>query len=356
MSNKWRNAQKRNSKSSITYAETGVDIQRATLAKSHIKKLARKTFTPGVLSDIGLFGALFRPDFSKLKIPILVSSVDGVGTKLKIAFMTGIHNTVGIDLVSHCVNDIVVQGALPMFFMDYIAAGRLDTDIIADVVKGLSTACEESQCALLGGETAEMPDFYSDGEYDLAGFIVGLADEHKLLGSNNVKEGDFLIGLPSSGLHTNGFSLVRKLFFEMGKFKPDKHIEELGRSLGEELLEPHRNYLPVLRELMQTDNLRAIAHITGGGIPGNLDRVLPPKLDAIVEEGSWEVLPIFKVIQSLGQIAQLEMYKTFNMGLGIILIVSPQRVDLVQEYLQSKDETYYLIGEVGQGNQKVSFK
>lgn len=356
MSNKWRDAQKRISKSSITYAETGVDIQRATLAKSHIKKLARKTFTPGVLSDIGLFGGLFRPDFSKLKIPVLVSSVDGVGTKLKIAFMTGIHNTVGIDLVSHCVNDIVVQGALPMFFMDYIAAGRLNTDIIANVVKGLSTACEESQCALLGGETAEMPDFYSDGEYDLAGFIVGIADQHKLLGSNNVKEGDFLIGLPSSGLHTNGFSLVRKLFFEMRKFKPDKHIEELGRSLGEELLEPHRNYLPVLRELMQTDNLHAIAHITGGGIPGNLDRVLPPKLDAIVEEGSWEVLPIFKVIQSWGQIAQLEMYKTFNMGLGIILIVSPQRVDRVQEYLQSKDETYYLIGEVCQGNQKVSFK
>ncbi len=340
----------------LTYASSGVDIQRANQAKERIKKLARETFTPEVASDIGLFGALFRPDFSRLQIPVLVSSVDGVGTKLKIAFMTGIHDTVGIDLVSHCVNDILVQGALPLFFMDYIAAGRLDPGVIEAVVSGLASACKESRCALLGGETAEMPDFYSQGEYDLAGFVVGVADQAKLLGPERVSQGDLLIGLPSSGLHTNGFSLVRKLFFEREKLSPGARIEEVGRSLAEELLEPHRNYLAVLRELIQADDLHAAAHVTGGGIPGNLDRILPSHLDAVVEEGSWEVLPIFRVIRSLGGIAQMEMYRTFNMGLGAILVVSPQRLDRVQGYLQNRNEPYFLIGEISQGNRKVRFQ
>ncbi len=356
MSDKSRSSEKASPQSELTYAGAGVDIERAEQAKRRIKQLARSTFTAEVASDIGLFGALFRPDFSRLQVPVLVSSVDGVGTKLKIAFMTGIHDTVGIDIVSHCVNDILAQGALPLFFMDYIAAGRLEPHVIEAVVKGLARSCRESRCALLGGETAEMPDFYSDGEYDLAGFVVGVADQAKLLGPDRVHRGDLLIGLPSSGLHTNGYSLVRKLFFEMEKMSPADHLQEVGRSLGEELLEPHRNYLPLLRELIQTDDLHAVAHITGGGIPGNLERILPPDLDALVEEGSWQALPIFRLIRRLGKIRQREMYRTFNMGLGAILAVSKQRVDRVQEYLQHRGEKYFLIGEISRGAQQVHFR
>ncbi len=356
MSEESQSSKEASPQSGLTYADAGVDIERADQAKRRIKELARSTFTAEVASDIGLFGALFRPDFSRLQIPILVSSVDGVGTKLKIAFMTGIHDTVGIDIVSHCVNDILAQGALPLFFMDYIAAGRLEPNVIEAVVSGLAAACRASRCALLGGETAEMPDFYSDGEYDLAGFVVGVADQAKLLRPEGVERGDLLIGLPSSGLHTNGFSLVRKLFFEMEKMSPGDHLQEVSRSLGEELLEPHRNYLPVLRELIQTDDLHAVAHITGGGIPGNLERILPPRLDALVEEGSWQVLPIFRLIRSLGQVSQKEMYRTFNMGLGAILAVSQPRLDRVQEYLQQRGEKYFLIGEISRGTQRVRFQ
>ena len=356
MSEEGQSSKKPSQKPGLTYAGAGVDIERADQAKRRIKELARSTFTAEVASDIGLFGALFRPDFSRLQIPVLVSSVDGVGTKLKIAFMTGIHNTIGIDIVSHCVNDILAQGALPLFFMDYIAAGRLEPNVIEAVVGGLAAACRESRCALLGGETAEMPDFYSDGEYDLAGFVVGVADQAKLLGPDRVERGDLLIGLPSAGLHTNGFSLVRKLFFEMAKMSPGDHLPEVGRSLGEELLEPHRNYLPVLRELIQADDLHAVAHITGGGIPGNLERILSPNLDALVEEGSWQALPIFRLIRSLGQVSQKEMYRTFNMGLGAILAVSQLRFDRVQEYLQHRGEKYFLIGEISQGTQRVHFQ
>ena len=356
MSEESHSSQEASPQSGLNYAGAGVDIERADQAKRRIKELARSTFTAEVASDIGLFGALFRPDFSRLQIPILVSSVDGVGTKLKIAFMTGIHDTVGIDIVSHCVNDILAQGALPLFFLDYIAAGRLEPNVIEAVVSGLAAACRESSCALLGGETAEMPDFYSDGEYDLAGFVVGVADQSKLLGRDRVERGDLLIGLPASGLHTNGFSLVRKLFFEMEKMSPGDHLQEVGRSLGEELLEPHRNYLPVLRELIQTDDLHAVAHITGGGIPANLGRILPPHLDGLVEEGSWQVLPIFRLIRSLGQVSQKEMYRTFNMGVGAILVVSQQRFDRVQEYLQQRGEKYFLIGEINRGTQRVRFQ
>ena len=356
MSEKSQSSKEASPQSGLTYAGAGVDIEQADQAKRRIRELARSTFTAEVASDIGLFGALFRPDFSRLQIPVLVSSVDGVGTKLKIAFMTGIHDTVGIDIVSHCVNDILAQGALPLFFLDYIAAGRLEPNVIEAVVSGLAAACRESRCALLGGETAEMPDFYSDGEYDLAGFVVGVADQAKLLGPDRVERGDLLIGLPASGLHTNGFSLVRKLFFEMEKMSPGDHLQEVGRSLGEELLEPHRNYLPVLRELIQTDDLHAVAHITGGGIPANLERILPPRLDGLVEEGSWQVLPIFRLIRSLGQVSQKEMYRTFNMGVGAILVVSQQRFDRVQEYLQQRGEKYFLIGEISRGTQRVRFQ
>ena len=342
--------------SGLTYAASGVDIDRATEAKRRIRDLAGATFTPQVLSDIGSFGGLFRLDVSHLQIPVLVSSVDGVGTKLKVAFMTGIHTSVGIDLVSHCVNDILVQGAVPLFFMDYIATGQLDPAIIAQVVEGLAQGCRESRCPLLGGETAEMPDFYAPGEYDLAGFVVGLADQGKLLGAEKVQRNDVLIGLPSSGLHTNGYSLARKLFFELHAMSPQDHVAELGRSLGEELLEPHRNYLPVLRELIQTDDLHALAHITGGGIKENLDRVLPSDQDAVIEEGSWDVPAIFRVIRKMGRIDQDEMYRTFNMGIGMVLVISPQRLDRVQEYLQNNGHPYFLIGEIQKGEQKVQIR
>ena len=340
----------------MKYRDAGVDIDKGNQAKQRIKDLVRSTFDSGVVRDFGSFAGLYRPDLVHFQKPILVSSADGVGTKLKIAFMTGIHDTVGVDIVSHCVNDILAQGALPLFFMDYIAAGRLEPNVIEAVVRGLAAACRESRCALLGGETAEMPDFYSDGEYDLAGFVVGVADQAKLLGPDRVERGDLLIGLPASGLHTNGFSLVRKLFFEIKKMSPGDHLQEVGRSLGEELLEPHRNYLPVLRELIQADDLHAVAHITGGGIPGNLERILPPHLDALVEEGSWQGLPIFRLIRSLGQVSQKEMYRTFNMGLGAVLAVSQQRLDRVQEYLQHRGEKYFLIGEISQGTQRVRFQ
>ena len=340
----------------LTYADSGVDIDLANQAKSRIKDLARGTFTPQVLGDIGSFGGLFRPEFSHLQIPVMVSSVDGVGTKLKIAFMTGIHNTVGIDIVSHCVNDILVQGAIPLFFMDYIATGHVDPSIIAEVVEGLAEGCRESSCPLLGGETAEMPGFYADGEYDLAGFVVGLADQAKLLGAEKVQEKDVLLGLPSSGLHTNGYSLARKIFFELHKMSPQDHIAELGRSLGEELLEPHRNYLPILREIIQTDDLHALAHVTGGGLQENLDRILAADQDAVVEEGSWELPPIFRVIRKMGRVDQKEMYRTFNMGIGMVLVISPRRLDRVQEYLQNNEHSYFLIGEIEKGAQKVRIR
>jgi phosphoribosylformylglycinamidine cyclo-ligase len=339
--------------SELTYASSGVDIDRADEAKEKVKSLARATFNRSVVGDIGSFGGLFRPEFTRYQSPLLVSSVDGVGTKLKIAFMTGVHNTIGIDIVSHCTNDILVQGAHPLFFMDYIATGTLDPQVVAQIVEGLAEGCRQSRCVLLGGETAEMPDFYSEGEYDLAGFVVGILDESKLLGSHRVQQGDILIGLRSSGLHTNGYSLVRKFFFEIEERSTDDHIAEFGQTVGEELLIPHRNYLSVLKELLQSDDLHALAHITGGGIPGNLNRILPTTADAVVERGSWEIPAIFRYIRERGMVEDKEMYRTFNMGLGMILVVAARRADRVQEYLQSHGERYYLIGEIQEGSGKV---
>jgi phosphoribosylformylglycinamidine cyclo-ligase len=341
---------------SLTYRDAGVDIDAANQAKKRIKELARSTFNSSVLREIGSFGGLFRPDLSRYTSPVLVSSADGVGTKLKVAFLTGIHNTVGRDLVAHCTNDILVQGARPLFFLDYIAAGKLDAGVVESLVEGLAAECRVSQCVLLGGETAEMPDFYAPGEYDLAGFIVGLADEHKLYDPGQVQAGDVLIGLRSSGLHTNGYSLVRRLFFELEKWPVDKYVEEFGRTLGEELLEPHRNYFPVLKELIVSDDLSGMAHITGGGITENLNRVLPPDLSAEVERGSWEIPAIFRVIHERGGVATEEMYRTLNLGIGMVLLVKKGRLSRVEEFLQRQSERYYIVGEVVEGTGDVRYR
>ncbi|HXK61896.1 MAG TPA: phosphoribosylformylglycinamidine cyclo-ligase [Acidobacteriota bacterium] len=339
----------------MKYSDSGVDIDRSNEAKRRIKSLVRSTFNEGVVGDIGAFGGMYRPDFLSLQKPILVSSVDGVGTKLKVAFMSGIHDTVGIDLVSHCTNDILVQGAFPLFFLDYIAAGRLEPLVIEQLVKGLAQGCRESQCVLIGGETAEMPDFYKPGEYDLAGFIVGMVDESKLLGSRKVERGDVLIGLRSSGLHTNGYSLARKIFFEKEKLSVNSYVESLGKTVAEELLLPHRNYLPVVKELVQSDDLHAMAHITGGGITENLNRVLPDDQDAAVQRGTWDILPVFRFLRERGQVEDEEMYRTFNMGIGLILVVDKERLSRVEDYLRARGEQYYLIGEVVAGTGKVRY-
>ena len=340
----------------MTYRDAGVDIEKASEAKGRIKHLARSTFNASVVSDIGAFAGLFRPDLSSYEKPILVSSVDGVGTKLKIAFLTGIHDTVGVDIVAHCTNDILVQGAIPLFFMDYIAAGTLEPGVIEQIVKGLVDGCKQSQCALLGGETAEMPDFYQPGEYDLAGFVVGIADESELFDPKNVKAGDILIGLPSSGLHTNGYSLVRKLFFEQEKLTVDSFVQDLDKTVGEELLTPHRNYLPVIRKLIQNHNLNGVAHITGGGITENLNRILPDNCDALVERESWEVLPIFRFIAQRGDVDKEEMYKTFNMGLGMILVVPESKRSRVENSLLEDDQQFRVVGRVQEGNGKVVYR
>jgi phosphoribosylformylglycinamidine cyclo-ligase len=343
-------------KPGLTYHEAGVDIEKASQAKSRIKDLARSTFNSCVISEIGSFAGQFRPRLSHLKDPILVSSADGVGTKLKIAFLSGRHDTVGIDIVSHCTNDILVHGALPLFFLDYIAAGTLQPQVVEEIVKGLAEGCKQSGCVLLGGETAEMPDFYSPGEYDLAGFIVGIADHERLFHPGRVGDGDVLIGLASSGLHTNGYSLVRKLFFEQEKLAVDDYVEEFGKTVGEELLTPHLTYLPVLRELLDENPVRALAHVTGGGITDNLNRALPKTLNASVELGSWEVPAVFQFIQERGNVAREEMYRTFNMGIGMIMVVRSEGVDSVRAKLAEKKQKNSLIGHVTTGQGKVVYQ
>jgi len=339
----------------LTYRESGVDIDKANEAKKRIKRLARSTFNASVLSDIGAFAGLFRPDLEGLERPIIVSSVDGVGTKLKIAFLTNTHDTVGIDIVAHCTNDILVQGAVPLFFLDYIAAGTLEPGVVEEIVKGLVEGCKQAGCALLGGETAEMPDFYRPGEYDLAGFVVGIADESQLFHPKNVGLGDILIGLPSSGLHTNGFSMVRRLIFGKEKLTVDSYLPELGKTVGEELLIPHKNYLPAIKELVLRNKLNGVAHITGGGITENLARVIPDVVDARVERSRWEILPVFEYIRRKGNVALEEMYRTFNMGLGMILVVPEENMDSVQDYLRERDQHFKVIGDIVKGSGKVVY-
>jgi phosphoribosylformylglycinamidine cyclo-ligase len=341
--------------SKMTYAGAGVDIDAATEAKKRIRTLVRGTFTPGVLTDIGSFGALFRLETERYRDPLLVSSCDGVGTKLKIAFMTGRHHTVGFDLVSHCVSDILVQGARPLFFLDYIACGALEPGVVEQIVSGLVRGCTEMRCALIGGETAEMPDFYPPGEYDLAGFIVGIVDRENLIDGSAIKPGDVLLGLTSAGLHTNGYSLARRLFFDRLGLRPDEMVPELGASVADLLLAPHRSYLGAVESLLDNRLIKGMAHITGGGLTDNLPRILPAGTSAVIRSKSWPVLPIFDYMQSRGNIEDSEMYRTFNMGIGMVLVVDPDRVAEVRERLAAGSEPYFQIGSVVSGHQTVIY-
>jgi len=333
----------------MKYADAGVNIAVADDAKQRIRHHASHTFTSGVLSGIGSFGALFALDRKKWKEPVLVSSADGVGTKLKIAMAMGIHATVGGDLVNHCINDILVQGAEPLFFLDYLAMGKLEPDVVEQLVEGMSRSCRKAGCALIGGETAEMPGFYPPGEYDLAGFIVGAVERKKLLTGKNVTAGDALIALPSAGLHTNGYSLARKLVFEVAKLKPDTYVADVRNKIGAELLKPHLCYAPALKNVLARGWVSAMAHITGGGIPGNLPRVLPNGVKAEIDLASWPVPAIFKYLAKLGSIDTDELLQSFNMGVGMILIVPPQNVKLVEADLKKRREKYFLIGRIERG-------
>jgi len=339
----------------ITYADAGVDIDRANRTKKRIKYLAHKTFTRNVLSEIGGFGALFSIDKTKYLDPVLVSSVDGVGTKLKIAFEMGVHHTIGADLVNHCVNDIAVQGAAPLFFMDYLATGKLEPEVAEKVIEGLAEACKHNGCALIGGETAEMPGFYPDGEYDLAGFIVGVVERERIITGKTVEVGDVILGLASNGLHTNGYSLARKLFFEIAGYTPDTYVNEIKGKVGNELMQTHRSYWPAIKKLVAADSVSAMAHITGGGITGNLPRVLPRGTAAVVEIGSWPSLPIFEHLQKLGNVPQDEMLRTFNMGLGMLLVVPSKKFKKAQSVLERVGEKAYTVGRIVKGDRKVMY-
>src|SRR5436190_408316 len=309
----------------MAYRQAGVDIDAGNETVRRIKSLARSTFTPGVLSDIGSFGGLFRIDRERWRDPVLVSSADGVGTKLKVAFMTGRHDTVGADLVNHCVNDVLVQGAEPLFFLDYLATGRLSPDVAEQVISGIARGCRENGCALVGGETAEMPGFYKDGEYDLAGFIVGMVDRDRIIDGRSIVPGDSLVGLPSAGLHTNGYSLARRVLFEVSGLRPESLVPEIGATIADALLAPHRSYLHAIRPLLDVRVVKGMAHITGGGITENLPRVLPQGCGAVIDRRAWHVPPIFTFIQERGGIATDEMFRAFNMGIGLIVVCDPQK-------------------------------
>ncbi len=316
-------------KGHATYYDAGVDITSGDRSKQRIKMLARKTFNKHVLSEIGGFGGLFALDLERFPQPVLVSSTDGVGTKLKVAFELGIHHTIGADLVNHCVNDIAVQGATPLFFLDYLATGRMrdeDSATVETVVRGLSEACRANGCALIGGETAQMPGFYDDGEYDLAGTIVGCVNRPDVITGEGIESGDVLIGLPSNGLHTNGYSLARKLLFEVAGYGADHYVNELKDKTGAALMRTHRSYLAILKKLIAAGIVRGMAHITGGGITENLPRILPRGTGAVVDLASWTVPPLFEHLQHLGNVEQDEMMRTFNMGIGMIVVVPAEEV------------------------------
>ncbi len=333
----------------LTYAAAGVDINAAESATKRIRQLAHRTFNDRVLTGIGAFGAAYSLADSQVRDPVLISSADGVGTKLKIAFATSRHDTVGQCLVNHCVNDIAVQGAKPLFFLDYFSTGRIDTAVVEDVVAGLSRACSENGVALIGGETAEMPGMYADGEYDLAGFIVGIVDRQDLLPEVGIGQGSHLIGLPSSGLHTNGYSLARRVFLEVAQIGVDDRIDELGSTVGNELLKVHRSYLRPLQELKRAGYLQAAAHITGGGMTDNVPRILPEEMQARIQTGSWPVPQVFLTLQELGGITDEEMRHTFNMGIGMVACVPSGRLSEALAVLERVDEPAMEIGVVEPG-------
>jgi phosphoribosylformylglycinamidine cyclo-ligase len=339
----------------IDYRASGVDIDAGNETVRRIRALAKSTFTAGVLSDIGSFGGLFRLDRERYQDPVLVSSADGVGTKLKVAFMTGRHDTVGADLVNHCVNDVLVQGAQPLFFLDYLATGRLSPDVAEQVIAGVARGCKENGCALIGGETAEMPGFYADGEYDIAGFIVGIVDKSKVIDGRSIVPGDVLIGLPSAGLHTNGYSLARSVMFDLCGFNADTMVPELGVTAGEALLAPHRSYLNAVRPLLDAGLVKGMAHITGGGITENLPRTLPAGCAADVDRRSWTVPSIFTFLRNRGGIAEDEMLRTFNMGIGLIAIVEASSSNGAVDLLRRGGEQPIALGRVVAGDRGVRY-
>ena len=340
----------------ISYSDAGVNISSGERAKQRIKMLARKTFNKQVLSEIGGFGGLFALDLERYPNPVLVSSADGVGTKLKVAFELGIHHTVGQDLVNHCVNDIAVQGATPLFFLDYLATGKLDDDTVETVVRGLSEACRMNGCALIGGETAQMPGFYADGEYDLAGTIVGAVNRDKIITGERTQIGDVLIGLPSNGLHTNGYSLARKLLFEVAGYGPDQYVNELKDKTGAALMRTHRSYLSIIKKLCGAELVNGMAHITGGGITDNLPRILPKGMSAVVDLASWQVPPLFEHLRHLGSVEQDEMMRTFNMGIGLICVVPAEQVKRAKALLNRANERHCIIGRIVRGERKVIYQ
>jgi phosphoribosylformylglycinamidine cyclo-ligase len=335
----------------ITYSDAGVSIDNANLAVEKIRKFAKATFNERTLTEIGSFGGMFSAAFPGMKEPVLVASADGVGTKLKIAFLTGVHNTIGQDLVNHCVNDILVQGARPLFFLDYFATGKLVPEVTGAVVEGIAKACRENGCVLLGGETAEMPGFYKADEYDIAGFIVGVVDKAKIIDGRNIKAGDALLALPSNGLHTNGYSLARKLLFYMGGYKSDTVLKETGETIAETLLKPHRSYLKPLEGLLDTGKIKGLAHITGGGLLENIPRILPEGVAVEIERGAWDTPAIFSLMQKLGKVEDKEMFRTFNMGIGMVVVCAEEDKAAIAGHLGEECKE---IGRVIEGEKEVS--
>jgi phosphoribosylformylglycinamidine cyclo-ligase len=340
----------------LTYKDSGVDIAKGNAAAARIKKLVKQTYNKDVLNEVGLFGGFYSGKFPGLKQPVLISSTDSVGTKVKLAFMTGIHNTVGQDIVNHCTDDILVHGARPLFFLDYYATGRLDPNVVAEVVSGMVKACKENGCALIGGETAEMPAIYQPGEYDLAGFIVGVVDKKEIIDGKKIKPGNVVIGMTSTGPHTNGYSLARKLFFDKLKLKPTKYIDELGCTVAEALMAVHRSYLKPVMKLKDTVTIRGLAHITGGGIPGNLVRILPQGCRAVIDKSSWQVPPLYHFIQKNGSVADTVMFETFNMGIGMMAVVERNHADKALALLKKMRLESYIVGEIIKGDRKVVLK
>jgi len=343
-------------KEKLNYAAAGVDIAAADKALEQVKTLAKSTFNDSVLSEIGSFGGFFKPDFSGLNSPVLISSTDSVGTKLKLAFLSDRHDTIGEDLVNHCVNDILVHGARPLFFLDYIGVGKLKPNVIVEIVAGLARACKNVGMALIGGEMAELHDFYSPGEYDVAGCIVGVVDQDKVINGSSIKPGDVIIGLGSTGLHTNGYTLARKIAFDVGGYKFSDQISNLDKPLGEALMSPHRCYLTTIQSVIAKYEIAGMAHITGGGIKGNLIRILPDSTQAVIDRKSWPVPPIFKFLQKTGSVAPDDMFEAFNMGIGYIVVADPEKAENLINDLKAAGEATYIVGEIKSGAKEVIFK
>ncbi|AEG15276.1 phosphoribosylformylglycinamidine cyclo-ligase [Desulfofundulus kuznetsovii DSM 6115] len=342
-------------KKGLTYADAGVDIAAGNRAVELIRDSVRSTFRSEVLTEIGGFGGLFALDTSRYRHPVLVSGTDGVGTKLKIAMLMDRHDTIGIDAVAMCVNDILVQGAEPLFFLDYLAVGKLVPEKVAAIVSGVAAGCRQAGCALIGGETAEMPGFYGPGEYDLAGFVVGVVERERIIDGSSIRPGDRLVGLPSSGLHSNGYSLARRVLLEVAGYGVDTYQEDLGRTVGEEMLEPTRIYARTVLPLLEQFDIRGMAHITGGGLTENIPRILPPSTAAVLERRSWPVPPVFSLIQSIGRVAEEEMLRTFNMGLGLVMVVPAEQTDALLTHLSQLGEKAYLVGEIAGGEREVKY-